>query len=93
MRIRLGPTASGNWALFISTRLLRTACPRFYSLSHLARTWKIALTSSKICSYMLQQDEILVMIICLYRQIQREKKANRRSSQKKTSGIQNVSYI
>ena len=32
--------------------------------------------SSKLYNYMLQQDDILVKILCLYRQIKKKKKAN-----------------
>ena len=67
--------------VFTCTRLhehgyISTACPQFHSLSHLTRTFSMTSIFSKLYNYMLQQDEILVKILYLYRQIKKKKKAN-----------------
>ena len=36
----------------------------------------MAPASSKLYNYMLQQDDLVVKILCLYRQIKKKKKAN-----------------
>ena len=74
--------------VFTCTRLhahgfIGTACPQFYYLSHLTRTCSMAPVSAKLCNYMLQQDDILVKIICLYRQIKKKKKANNMRSMRR----------
>ena len=67
--------------VFTCTRLhshgyINTACPQFHSLSQLTRTCSMAPISSKLYNYMLQQDDILVKILYLYRQIKKKKAAN-----------------
>ena len=86
IRIRHGDTAYGygNWqSVHMNTLHAHgsTACSQFNSLFSIDQD--MAPISSKLYNYMLQQNDFLLKILCLYRQIKKKKKAkNMRSVQR-----------
>ena len=69
IRIRHTDTAIGQYSH--AHGYISTDCPQFHYLSHLTRTCSMAPISSKLYNHMLQQDDILVKILCQYRHIKK----------------------